>query len=72
MPALARFDLILGYSRKIGRVRWSTQVNINNLFNEYHVVIYPNQTSGWSVMSSLTANYDQQPRYIAWRNTISF
>jgi hypothetical protein len=36
------------------------------------VIIFPNQTTGYSVPTSITANYDQQPRYFAWRNTISF
>ena len=72
MPTLSRFDLIAGYSRKFGRVLWSTQLNINNLFNHYHIVIYPNQTTGFSTLSALTANFDQQPRAIAWKNTIAF
>ena len=72
LPMLSRFDLIAGYSRKFGRIRWSTQVNISNLFNHYHIVIYPNATTGYSNIPSLTANLDQQPRFLSWTNTIGF
>jgi len=72
LPMLSRFDLIAGYSRKFGRFRWSTQLNISNLFNHYHIVIYPNATTGYSNVPSLTANLDQQPRFLSWTNTIGF
>lgn len=70
-PTQVRFDGILGYTRKIGRkLEFSTQVNIGNLFNRYHVLILPNFTAGWSGIKDAT--FDQQPRTWLWSNTISF
>ncbi|MEY2881371.1 MAG: hypothetical protein RLZZ15_3751 [Verrucomicrobiota bacterium] len=70
-PTQARFDGILGYARKIGRkLEFSTQLNISNLFNRYHVLILPNFTTGWSGIKDAT--FDQQPRTWLWSNTVSF
>jgi hypothetical protein len=71
-PPEALLDLITGYSRKFGRVTWSTQLNVANLFNHYRVVIFPAPTSGWTDPSSLHANFEGQPRSYTWTNTLKF
>jgi len=71
-PNLTRFDLILGYTRRYRRVSWTTQLNIDNLFNDYKVVIFPDEVTGWTVPSNLTAAFWGQPRLYVWSNTISF
>jgi outer membrane receptor protein involved in Fe transport len=71
-PNLTRFDLILGYMRKFRHVTFSTQLNIDNLFNTYKVVVYPDEVTGWSVPSNLTAAFWGQPRSYVWTNTIGF
>lgn len=70
LPTLARFDAIVGYEKRFHRITYSTQVNINNLFNRYKVVIIPNATSGFGGLSN--AIIDQSPRTYVWTNTFSF
>lgn len=72
LPTLSRFDAIVGYSRKVGKFTWSTQLNIYNLFNHYQVIIFPSQVTGWTSATALRANFNQQPRQYAWTNTLSF
>jgi outer membrane receptor protein involved in Fe transport len=69
-PDQRRFDLIAGYTRKFGRLTFSTQLNVSNLFNRYRVIIVPNITGGWA--GPLNATFDQQPRSFQWTNTIAF
>ena len=70
LPILVRFDGILGYERKFRRVTWSTQLNVNNLFNRYQVVILPNSLSGYAGVDD--AVFDQQPRLYSLSTTFSF
>lgn len=70
-PTQARFDGLLGYRRKLGhRYEFVTQLNVNNMFNRYHVLILPNFTTGWSGIKDAT--FDQQPRTWLWSNTLNF
>jgi len=70
-PTQTRFDGILGYSRRIGKkLVFATQLNINNMFNRYHVLILPNFITGWAGVKDAT--FDQQPRTWIWTNTVSF
>ena len=70
-PTQTRFDAVLGYSRRIGkRYGFSTQLNITNVFNRYHVMILPNFTTGFSGVQDAT--FDAQPRTYVWSSTISF
>jgi outer membrane receptor protein involved in Fe transport len=70
-PTSGRADLIVGYSHKIGRYVWRSQLNVNNLFNHYDVVVKPNQTTGFSA-GSLTAAFYGEPRSYQWTNSIRF
>jgi len=72
LPTQTRFDLIAGYTRKFGRITWTSRVNIDNIFNQYKIVLYPTTTTGFSTASAVTANFNQPPRYYSWTNTISF
>lgn len=70
-PTQTRFDGLIGYGHKIwGKMYFSTQLNIFNMFNRYHVMILPNFTTGWA--GPLDATFDQQPRSYYWTNTVSF
>lgn len=70
-PTSALFDLILGYEHKLGRrLTWSTQLNVNNLFNHYEVLVRPNNITGYSGIN--TALFTNQPREWTWSNTIKF
>ncbi len=70
-PTQTRFDGVIGYSRKIGkRYGFTSQLNISNLFNRYHVLILPNFTTGFNGVQDAT--FDQQPRTYVWSNTVSF
>jgi len=64
------FTGIVGYSRKFSRVTFSTQINVNNIFNHYHVLYLPNTATGWAGPNSATL--DQSPRIYVWQSTVSF
>jgi len=70
-PTQTRFDAILAYRHRFAhRYEFTTQLNINNVFNHYHVLILPNFTTGWA--GPLDATFDQQPRTYVWSSTVSF
>jgi outer membrane receptor protein involved in Fe transport len=71
-PNGAHFNLIAGYDRKFGRVTWSTQLNVSNVLNQYHVVLVPAAGSGFSTPSAINATFSAQPRSWVWTNTFSF
>jgi outer membrane receptor protein involved in Fe transport len=71
-PIRPQFGLIVSYERKVGKVGVSSQLNINNVFNKYHVIVLPNATNGWNAGAALNAVFDQQPRSFLWTNTITF
>jgi len=71
-PTQVQFDLITGYTRKLGRFIFSTQLNVANLFNRYHVLILPNANSGYQTPTLLNATFDNQPRVFTWTNEIKF
>jgi hypothetical protein len=60
------------YEHKFKRIVWRTQMNITNLTNHYVVALLPNDGSGYSTPTNLTATRYGQPRLYAWSNTISF
>lgn len=72
LPNIFRVDPLVAYTRRFGRVTFTSQLNIENVFNRYHVVIYPDQVTGWTNAANLTANFDQQPRSYLWTNTFKF
>jgi outer membrane receptor protein involved in Fe transport len=69
-PDRRRVDFILGYERRLGRITWSTQLNVSNAFNHYSVTILPSSVTGYSGV--LNAVYSDQPRAYVWTNTIKF
>lgn len=70
-PTSALFDLILGYERRLGRkFTWSTQLNVNNVFNHYTVLVRPNNITGYAGIN--TALFTNQPREYTWSNTFKF
>ena len=71
-PTSAKFDLITGYSHRFRRFTWSSQINVNNLFNTYRVVFFPNINSGYSNLAAIRANFYGQPRAYVWTNTLKF
>ncbi len=62
----------LSYRRKIGRTMFRTQVNVNNVFNNYKVELRPSATSGYTVENAINATFVGQPREYVWTNTVSF
>jgi outer membrane receptor protein involved in Fe transport len=74
MPRPVRFDAIVGYQRKLGRYSLSTQLNVNNLFNRYDVILLPSATTGFSGArgSGITATFNAEPRLAVWSVTVGF
>jgi outer membrane receptor protein involved in Fe transport len=69
LPDLATVDFFTSYEWKFGkRARWRVQVNANNVFNHYQVVVLPNATTG----EPRTARFTTQPRYVFLTNSLSF
>jgi outer membrane receptor protein involved in Fe transport len=71
-PNMTTVNLIAGYAHKFKHVTFSSQVNMNNMFNHYDILILPNQSTGWTLLSSLRATMYGLPRTTTWSNTINF
>ena len=69
-PTETLINGIIGYSHKFRRITFSTQLNVNNMFNHYHVLLLPSSFNGWNGPNNATI--DQQPRGYVWSSTISF
>jgi len=69
LPDLATVDLFTSYEWKFNkRMRWRVQLNANNVFNQYQVVVLPNATTG----SPRSARFTSQPRYVFLTTSLSF
>ncbi len=69
LPDSAIVDLFASYDWKFGpKLRWRVQVNANNAFNNYHVVVLPDATTG----SPRSARFTTQPRYVFLTTSLSF
>ena len=69
-PSLTQVNLITGYSWRWGRFPFSAQLNVNNLFNRYNVLILPNPISGYRGPN--IATLDAQPRTYTFTTTLGF
>jgi len=69
-PTETLINGILGYSHKFKRITFSTQLNINNMFNHYHVLLLPSSFNGWAGPNNATL--DQQPRMWVWSSSVGF
>jgi hypothetical protein len=69
-PTSALFDAIVGYERRFGKITWSTQVNITNIFNDYEVLIRPNNIAGYAGING--AIFSNQPRDYVFTTTLKF
>jgi outer membrane receptor protein involved in Fe transport len=70
LPNQTTVSAILGYEHKFQRYSFSTQLNINNLFNRYNVVLLPSYVNGWSGPNNAT--FDRQPRMYVLSSTVGF
>ena len=72
-PDTWQANLIVSYRRKIGRrLGFTTQVNIDNVFNHYVFGTLPNNGSGYTVPANLGVSFYGQPRMYVWTNSVSF
>lgn len=69
-PDLTQLNLTGGYSWRMGRFPLSVQLNVNNLFNRYQVLVMPNPTTGFN--GPLIATLGNQPRSYLATTTLSF
>jgi outer membrane receptor for ferric coprogen and ferric-rhodotorulic acid len=69
-PSVLRFDLIAGYEVRFRKTSLSLQMNVNNVFNRYEVLQYPNATNGWAGPNN--AGFYQQPRMYVWTLALGF
>jgi outer membrane receptor protein involved in Fe transport len=69
LPRATVFNAGVTYRYKITeRFTWTTQLNIQNLFNHYKVWIMPDAPNRQTLLARLST----QPRQFIWSNTISF
>jgi len=69
LPDATVVDLNLNYTRKLwGRFDWTTQLNINNVFDHSEVTVAPSPTNA----AQLRARLSDQPRQFIWTNTFRF
>jgi len=72
-PETFQTNLIVSYRRTLGkRFRFTTQVNIENAFNQYSLGTLPASTSGYTNPSSLNVRFYGQPRMYVWTNSLTF
>lgn len=69
-PPTVLFNLIAGYQHKFNKVTWSVQVNVNNVFNNYDILIRPNNLNGYSGINN--ALFSNQPREYTFSSTFKF
>jgi hypothetical protein len=68
-PDYVRVNAMIAYRLKFARrFEWTTQVNIENLFNQYRVQIIPNGSTG----DPRTARFTAEPRGFVWTNSLGF
>jgi hypothetical protein len=65
-------NVFMSYTRKFRKVRFSTQVNVNNLFNHYDLNFTPNNGTGFTNPNNIGVSYSGEPRLWIWSNTVSF
>ncbi len=69
LPRSTIFNAGLTYRHKITeKFLWTTQLNIQNVFNHYKVWVLPDAPNRQTLLARLSA----QPREFIWTNTISF
>lgn len=69
LPDSVRFNISVSYKRKFAkRYEWTTQLNVNNLLDDYDVIITPNGSTG----DPRSARFTVDTRSWSWTNSISF
>ncbi len=72
-PDTWQVNLNASYRHKLGkRFMFSSQVNIDNVFNHYVLGTLPNNGSGYTVPANLAVTFYGQPRMVVWTNSVSF
>jgi outer membrane receptor for ferric coprogen and ferric-rhodotorulic acid len=65
-------NVFASYSRRFGKYRWTTQVNVNNLFNHYQLNFTPNNGAGFTNPNNIGVSYSGEPRLWVWTNSVQF
>jgi hypothetical protein len=68
LPTASVLNLNFHYSHKVGRLQWTTQLNVFNALNHYRAWIVPDPASGTFNRVRLST----QPRSAMWTNTLTF
>lgn len=70
-PTIVTVDLGLAYQRRFGKYHWSTQVNVNNAFNKYHIIFPQSPTAATAPFFNSYVR-TAEPRTWIWTNSVSF
>lgn len=68
LPNLTEVGLGLAYRRRLGRMVWTTRLNVENLLDDSRVWVVPSRTNG----AILNARLSGQPRAFIWTNTLAW
>ncbi|MGH7945648.1 MAG: TonB-dependent siderophore receptor, partial [Opitutaceae bacterium] len=71
-PDMTEVGLIAAYDWKVGRYSLLTQLNVDNVFNNYNVMILPAANTGFNTTNVLMAVFDNQPRMYRLTLTLKF
>ncbi|MGH8016984.1 MAG: TonB-dependent siderophore receptor [Opitutaceae bacterium] len=71
-PDMTEVGLIAAYDWKIGRYSILAQLNVDNLFNNYNVLVLPAANTGFNNTNALIATFDNQPRRYRLTCTLKF
>jgi outer membrane receptor protein involved in Fe transport len=69
LPESVSFNLGISYKKRISKkIEWTSRLNVANIFNNYQVVLLPDENTGQRVR----ARFSAEPRTWSWTNSLSF
>jgi outer membrane receptor protein involved in Fe transport len=77
-PPLCRVNLLAGYTRRLGRLTWQSQLLVTNLFDRQQMLVRPHVLWGYNEHTAAGAAIRRSayesvaPRGITWTNTFKF
>jgi outer membrane receptor protein involved in Fe transport len=68
LPDSITANLMLRYRKEFGKYTWTSQINVENLFDQADLIYLPEETNG----RITRVRYHFEPRTWSWSNSISF
>lgn len=71
-PNTYRFDPMVRYEKRFGKVNASFQINVINLFDRWHPLILPSTTTGYTSLPNLAGTIDEEMRKVEFFTRFEF